>query len=456
MSVTISSPTAALSDFTSRLNLSDLPPRVRERVKDILLDTLASALSGHDASESNAVVDAAGGVFGAGDSTVIGGGSLSPAGAAMANGYLITAVTVCDVYRPTLCHITPEVVPPALTVTEEVNAHGRDLLVAVAAGLEIAARVGLGINYPEFRSRGWHSPGVSGTFGGAAAAARLLGLESKQTNYAFGIAGSQATGSFAQLGTPGIKFSQARGAFAGLMSAELAATGFTASDEILVSPVGGLYRTHSDGGNPERALEGLGETWELEDISLRPWPVGAYLQTVVSVVLPMVNELDLSLETVAKVRLWLSSNAHRLHGHVDPSDRFRARLAPGYVVAAVIRDRRCWLDQFTEEMVGDPTTQDFVHDRVGVFEDSELDDTAVRAELELTDGRTIQAIRSVSHGDASDPLTRAEIVEKFRAASSNVLSESAAESVIEQVGTLENVEDAKGLVGYLRREGGIS
>ena len=49
---------------------------------------------------------------------MIGGDRLSLAGATLLNGYLVTAVTMCDVHRPTLTHITPEVVPPALAIAE--------------------------------------------------------------------------------------------------------------------------------------------------------------------------------------------------------------------------------------------------------------------------------------------------------------------------------------------------
>src|SRR6185436_12798912 len=94
------------------------------------------------------------------ESSVIGGDRLSLAGATLLNAYLITAVTMCDVHRPTLTHITPEVVPPALGIAEQIGASGRDLLVALAAGCEITTRVGLGLDFPEFRKRGWHGPGV--------------------------------------------------------------------------------------------------------------------------------------------------------------------------------------------------------------------------------------------------------------------------------------------------------
>src|SRR5918996_1008209 len=144
-------------------------------------------------------------------STVIAGPPHSLAGATLVNGYQITAVTVCDIHRPTLCHVTPEVVPPVLAVAEQRDLGGRDLLVAIAAGLETVVRVGAGMRYPSMRARGWHSPGVIGPFGGAAAVASLLGLDEARFQNALSLAGTQSAGTFAHWGTPTIKFHQTSG-----------------------------------------------------------------------------------------------------------------------------------------------------------------------------------------------------------------------------------------------------
>jgi 2-methylcitrate dehydratase PrpD len=96
------------------------------------------------------------------ESSVIAGGQLSLAGATLLNGYLITAVTMCDAHRPTMAHVTPEVVPPALAIAERDNLSGCDLLVALAAGCEVLTRIGIALDYAAFRPRGWHAPGVLG------------------------------------------------------------------------------------------------------------------------------------------------------------------------------------------------------------------------------------------------------------------------------------------------------
>src|SRR5215208_3315770 len=147
-------PTRDLAAFVADLTYDDLPTHIRERVGDLTLDAVASALAGQQGDETAQVRALATALGASSESTVIGGEPLSLAGATLLNGYLVTAVTVCDVHRPTLCHVTPEVIPPAFALAERRNASGQDLLVAITAGLEMTTRVGLGLDYPVFRARG--------------------------------------------------------------------------------------------------------------------------------------------------------------------------------------------------------------------------------------------------------------------------------------------------------------
>src|SRR5262249_37370953 len=139
------------------------------------------------------------------ESSVIGGDRLSLAGATLLNGFLVTAVTMCDAHTSTMTHITPEVMPPALAIAERDNRNGHDLLVALIAGMETMTRIGIGTDYPAFRAKGWHGPGTLGPFGSAAAVGRLLGLDAETMAKAFGLAGSQSAGTFAAWATPTVK-----------------------------------------------------------------------------------------------------------------------------------------------------------------------------------------------------------------------------------------------------------
>jgi 2-methylcitrate dehydratase PrpD len=348
-------------------------------------------------------------------------------------------VTVCDAYRPALFHVTPEVVPPALAVAEQQGSSGGDFLAALAAGMEVATRVALGVNYPEFRRRGWHSPGVIGPFGGAAAAGRLLRLSDQELRRAFGLAGSQSAGTFAQWGTPTVKFHQSRGALSGLMAALLAQTGFVASEEVLTHPDGGIFTTYSDGGRPEVVVDELGKHWELTNISFRLWPLASSIQSVVTAVFGLIQAHDLKPVEVQRMRVGLSDSVYNMHGTIGWENRFRALLSAPYAAAVVLHDRQCWLDQFAPERVSDPTLDRFIREHVVVENDPSVQGTGAVVDVETTSGQSYTDRRVAPKGDPADPVTRTELEDKFRLASEGLLSATTRDEILRMISDLENI-----------------
>src|SRR5215467_4449860 len=307
-------PTRILADFAARLRYGDLPQRSLAHCKNLILDALACALAGYQGEETDQVRAVASALAQGEESSVIGGAPLSLVGATLLNGYLITAVTMCDVHRPTMTHVTPEIVPPALAIAERDDLPGRDLLVAIAAGCEVTTRIGLGLDYPAFRARGWHGPGIIGPFGAAAAVGSLLKFDAAMMARAFGLAGSQAAGTFAAWGTPTVKFHQCRGAVSGLLAALLAEQGFVATREFLTAKDGGLYNSYAEGGKAELATAELGRRFELEQIALRLWPSASLLQGMNTALFDLIAQEAPEPARVRKLLVSLSKPAFDMHG----------------------------------------------------------------------------------------------------------------------------------------------
>jgi aconitate decarboxylase len=432
--------TERLAEFVAAARLEDLSESARDRARIVLVDTVASALMGGRSAEVPMIERLAVAVAGRGPSPVVGRPPLANAGAVLVNGYLVTATTVCDVYRPALCHVTPEVFPPALAVGAERDATGADFLLAFALGLEITTRVALGANYPAFRANGWHSPGVWGPFGGAAAAGKLLGLDTGQMRNALGLAGSQSAGTFAHWGTPTIKFHQSRGALSGYLAATLAEGGFEAGADVLTAADGGLYGTYSDGGQPAVALDGLGARWELERLSLRPWPLASSLQSVATALLHLVDTEGARSGTVARARVGLSRTVYDMHGTLPWDDRFHALLSAPFVTAVILADGTCGLDQFTPERLKDGELDRYAREQVEVVADDTVQGTGAVVDLELSDGRMVRDQRAVPHGDEQDPLSMADVRAKFLAAAEGILPAHAAKSALDRLERIDEVE----------------
>ena len=206
-------------------------------------------------------------------------------------------------------------------------------MVAIAAGCEVTTRIGIGLDYPTFRAKGWHGPGVLGPFGAAAAVGRLRRLDTETMAKAFGLAGSQAAGTFAAWGTPTVKFHQCRGALSGLMAALLAEQNFLATREFLTAKDGGLFNVYANGGSPDAATADLGQRWELEQIALRLWPSASSIQGMNTALFDLIEQHRIDPGRVTKsprgiepVRIRSARQARSLQGEIRRSD-FR-RIIP--------------------------------------------------------------------------------------------------------------------------------
>jgi len=445
--------TQALAQFAATVGYDDIPERVREYCKDILLDTLACAVAGHQGEETHQVRALAAGLARSQESSVIAGGQLSLAGATLLNGYLVTAVTMCDVHRSTLTHITPEVVPAALAIAERDGANGRDLLVALASGFETMTRIGIGLDFPAFRARGWHGPGVIGPFGAAAAVGRLLGFDADTMARAFGLAGSQAAGTFAAWGTPTVKFHQCRAAVSGLMAALLAQQKFVATREFLPAADGGLYRTYSNGGRPEAVTADLGQRWELERIALRLWPSASTIQGLITAMFDLIENHPVAPQRVKRLRVSVGKTAFDMHG-IFPryQGKFEALLSIHYAAAVILHEKALTLAQFEPARYNDPALRRFAAEQVEVVCDTTLSGVQARVEAATIDGPSYAVRCDHPRGSPENRLTRAQIVEKFRVYAKTRLAAARIENVIEAVSTIERLAAARTLMDLLRAE----
>jgi len=443
--------TQTLAAFAAGLTYDQIPERTREYCKDVLLDTLACAVAGHQGEETHQVAALASALAQSQESSVVGGGHSSLAGATMLNGFLITAVTMCDVHRPTLTHITPEVVPPALAIAERDALSGHDLLVALAAGFETMTRIGIGWDFPTARARGWHGPGVLGPFGSAAAVGRLIGLDADTMATAFGLAGSQAAGTFAAWGTPTVKFHQCRGALSGLMAALLAQQKFVATREFLTAKDGGLYNTYSNGGKPEAAVADLGRRWELEQIALRLWPSASTIQGFITALFDLVEKHRVDPGKVKKIRVFLNKTGVDMHG-IFPryQGKFEALLSIHYCAAAILHDRALTLTQFEPARYNDPKLARFAAEQVEVKVDTALTGVQSIVEAETMDGKTLTVRCDHSKGSPENRLTRAQIEEKFRTYAKAVLTPAQIEEAISTVTRIEDLKSSRRLMDILR------
>ncbi len=266
--------TATLAAYVANLRFEDIPEEVRERAKALTLDFLGSAIRARRDAESTAslfkTLEALA-LDNKGESTVFGDTrTWTPAIAALLNGALGHSLDFDDTHADSSLHPSAPVVPAAFAVGELVGASGREVLTAIVAGYEVCCRLGNALDPTSHYARGFHPTATAGTYGAAAAAAKLFGLSKEQIIAAFGVAGSQAAGSLQFLvnGAWNKRYQVGASAMNGVIAATLARNDFVGATE-LVEGKHGLLVGYSDNAHPEKAVADLGKVYETMKIGVK-------------------------------------------------------------------------------------------------------------------------------------------------------------------------------------------
>src|SRR5262249_2260458 len=195
---------------------------------------------------------------------------------------------------------------------------------------------------------------------------------------AFGLAGSQAAGTFAAWGTPTVKFHQCRGALSGLLAALLAEQKFLATREFLTANDGGLYSVYAKGGGPEDAIHDLGKRWEHEQIALRLWPSASSIQGMNTAMFDLIEQQKIDPARVKKVRVALSPATFDLHGKLAQyKAKFDALISGHYTAAVILHDQELTLAQFEPARYDDPKLRRAAAEQIDIRPDTAL--TGVQA-----------------------------------------------------------------------------
>ena len=255
-------------------SLETVPKNVQDAAIRHLLDGVGNAIGGYRSGVAAAAIEVAENLGGPKESTIFGtSAKVSAPAAALANGTLVHALDFDDTHAGGLVHATAVVLPAAFAVGQELGASGEEVLTASVIGYEAACRIAAAAPHG-FHSRGLHATMIAGVFSSALVAARLMGLSVEQTTNALGIAGSQAGGLLAFMGT-GASTKQLHPGFAsqaGIIAARLAQAGASGPETVFDGPYG-IYDAFVDGDvNRESILEGLGTRWETTRIGIKPYP----------------------------------------------------------------------------------------------------------------------------------------------------------------------------------------
>ncbi|MCI0371109.1 MAG: MmgE/PrpD family protein [candidate division NC10 bacterium] len=455
--------TREITQFILSLRFTDIPERTRELAKGFLLDGLGVTLAGSTEKGSRilqAHLRAAGGKK---EASILGTTLRVPAHmAALANGAAGHAMDYDDTQLATskesvyglLTHPTVPALSAVLPLAEAADASGRDLLVAYVGGVEVMCRIADAAN-PRHYQAGFHSSGTIGTFGAAAAAAKLLRLNEDATLRALGLAGSMAAGLRESFGTMTKPYHVGHAAGNGVVAARLARRGFTAAKNILEAKRG-FYSAAAGGFDPEKITGKLGKPFFFEEpgISIKPYPSGSLSHPAQDLLFDLMREHRFGADDVEAMQV--GSNSHVLNALIYsmPTTALEGKFSIPFCMAIGLLTGKAGIAQFKDRWVRDRRTVALMG-RIKHVLDPEIERQGYHRmltslEIRLRDGRVIRGSSDVFRGHPARPMSREEIEAKFSECAALCLPRAKAQVATDLVWRLERVPRVRDLVRTLR------
>ncbi|WP_111731863.1 MmgE/PrpD family protein [Roseovarius amoyensis] len=451
----ITTPTAQLSAFVANMRFDDLPPEAVHQACRFLLDAVGCAISAHaeDPAKANRAMQLVAGFHASGSASIIGGAPSDPALAALANGILINATDYDDTHKRALIHVGSVVAPAALAATEQAGGSGPQLITAMIAGYEVAARIGMAVMPTHYRF--WHSTATNGTFGAAAAASRAMGLDAAQTETALGHAATQAAGlnTFFETGSDTKSIHPGKAGLNGILSARMAALDLSSPPDSLGHPKGYLAAFSAD-PRPEALTRGLGHDWEILENGFKYYPSILASHSPIGASLDIVTRNAPSPDAIAavRVRTYATVKTHFSSTNVDSA--MAARLSVPYCVAAALSDGQVTQAQFQPDRFRDSALRQLMN-RVEIIADDNLtalypEKFPARVSVHMQDGEIHEAGLDYPKGDPRNPLSDAELLNKYRRNTARTLPPQQAEDLAQAIMALPDAPDLHRISALLR------
>ncbi len=452
--------TAQIARWAATLEYKQISQDAVYQAKRFLLDSVGCALGGYRQHDVKIALQVLGEIAGRGVATVIGSGKhIDPVSASLANALMVRCMDYNDIYWKQDPSHPSDIFPAAMACCERSKSDGKELIVGFVLGHEFEMRF-CEVAFPGVRERGWHHATLT-AFVSPFVAGRALGLPWEQIQHAVGISASRhctlgavTAGKLTMMKNTVDPLATQSGVLAALMAEK----GYTGPEHVIDGKEG-LAHVFGPEWKLSILTDGLGESWRITQCGMKAFPTEALTHTPISAVLDIVKKNDLKTDQIAKVQIRSLARAADIlsdPSKYDPHTKETADHSLPYVVAAAIAERQVTPAQFTMEKIMDPTIRAQLK-KVEVVADPEIEKVfpalqRVIVNLTTTDGRNFTEQLDYPKGDPRNPLSDAEIEEKFAALAEGVLSASAQRKLKAAIWNLENVGSVSKLMALMKSD----
>jgi 2-methylcitrate dehydratase PrpD len=456
--------TRYVSEFIVNAKYEDIPAPVLELGRKSILDGFGLALAGSVSEMGPLIrryVESQG--LSGGKASVIGTRLKAPPRfAALANGVSIHADDYDDTQLSVapdrvyglLTHPTVPVLPAVFALAESNGYTGKEIALAYHVGVEVECKIAEAIS-PRHYNDGFHSTGTMGGFGGVAACAKLLRLDTTRTAHALGIAAAQGGGLRDNFGSMTKPYHAGHAAENAVVSAELAALGWTASQQILEAP-SGWFHAAGGGFNPGAIQNRLGDPWTFADpgVSIKPFPSGSLTHPAMGEMLRLIRERNIQPGNVEKVDVGGNSGMMNALIHHRPTDALQGKFSMEFCMAILLFERKAGLTEFLDPVVRRADVQQMIP-RVNFYVDPESERAGLNKmtsllRIHLKDGTVVSGRADFAKGHPANPMSYEDEADKFRGCAAFAKWPSdKTESIIRQVRTIEDAPNVRALTASL-------
>lgn len=367
--------------------------------------------------------------------------------AAFYNGMISHLLEYDDTNKIAITHPGAPVMAAALAAAEAENADFERFAYGVASGYEAMIRLGGAVNPDHYEY--WHTTGTCGTFAAAAAAARIMNLSGEETERAFGIASTMASGLVYVFGTEAKLVTVGNAARNGLIAAELARAGYSAPENAFAGE-----KAYAQSANGKKDLSFMlpkpGDKLMLEDAYYKMHASCGHTHSALDALQALMADEHVSFDQVESAQVQVYRTAEKLCAALNTETETKAKFSLPYCVACMLRFGQVTLAEFGDSVMTDPEVLSLAK-RVQVQENPDFtrEYPVLRTEkviLHMKDGRTLS--RQVDLPVGRPPY--AFIEKKFFSLAGMAVSSDAAARIRETVLNLQLSDTLDTLGGLIR------
>ena len=412
--------------FAHDLRGPQIPDAVRAQARLSLRDLLGVAVGGRATRLAGVICDHAAQDMPGAMPLLLDGRGSTPAGFALAAGMVIDSLDGHDGFNPSKGHIGCPLLPAMLALAPKALG-GAEFLDALVMGYEFGARAAIAQydSVPDY-----HTSGSWGAVAGAAAGARLAGLDRDQTAHALGIA--EYHGPRSQMmrcidHPTMLKDGSGWGAMTAVQAVQLAARGFTGAPAITVTQQPGIWAD-------------LGQRWYMLEQYYKPYPVCRWAQAPVEAILALRRTHDLTESDVTRIEIETFHEAIRL-ATARPRTTEEAQYSTSFPCALAMVHGDVPVAALMDDALDDPRVLR-LSEGLRMVESEHANapfplKRLARVRLHLHDGRVLESGWTEPRWDHDVPPTATELRAKFDALAAP-LGQARAGAIADVIDTLDS------------------